>query len=246
MEVMIGIIGGNGVAATNKLCTLIEEQLTLNGAFRDAHHPEMVIYQATQAPSRSMYLEGRGPAWIDDYVAIGKKLKACGCDELCMCCNTAHYAVNELAEKIGIKFVNLLDLVAIRCHKLNVKRVGMMCSDGLRKVGLYERRFAVHAPEIEVIYPDEAYQKFVTEGICGAKNKIRFEDYQQNPKHPFNCFMKVCEHLTKEKKVDAIVAGCTDICNVFSYKGSLVYVDSLKVLADYICNTNRYPVRCEQ
>ena len=106
---MIGVIGGNGVAATNKLCQLIEEKLTKNGAFRDAHHPEMLIWQATKAPSRSMYLEGRGPSWIEDYVEIGKKLKACGCTKLCMCCNTAHYAIELLQEQIGLPFYNLLD-----------------------------------------------------------------------------------------------------------------------------------------
>ena len=57
---MIGVIGGNGVAATNRLCQLIEEIGVKDGAFRDAHHPEMIIWQATQVPSRSMYLEGRG------------------------------------------------------------------------------------------------------------------------------------------------------------------------------------------
>ena len=40
---MIGVIGGNGVAATNKLSQIIEERLTQGGAFRDAHHPEMLI-----------------------------------------------------------------------------------------------------------------------------------------------------------------------------------------------------------
>ena len=76
---MIGVIGGNGVAATNKLCQLIEEDLTKNGAYRDVHHPEMIVWQATQAPSRSMYLEGKGPSWIEDYVNVGLKLKECGC-----------------------------------------------------------------------------------------------------------------------------------------------------------------------
>lgn len=234
---MIGVIGGNGVAATNKLCSLIEEQLTLNGAFRDAHHPEMVIFQATQAPSRSMYLEGRGPSWIEDYVEVGKKLKACGCDELCMCCNTAHYAVEELAEKINIKFVNLLDLVAKRCHELGVRKIGMMCSDGLRKVGLYEKRFAIYAPKVAFVYPDEEFQELVTKGICGAKSKIRFTNPQLEKYHPYNCFAYVCEHLRYDKGVDCIVAGCTDICNVYTPKGECddcKYVDSLRVLADYI------------
>ena len=49
---MIGVIGGNGVAATNRLCALVEEKMTNSGAYRDAHHPEMIIWQATQVPSR--------------------------------------------------------------------------------------------------------------------------------------------------------------------------------------------------
>ena len=64
---MLGVIGGNGVAATNRLCQLIEQKMTEVGAFRDVHHPEMIIWQATQAPSRSMYLEGRGESFIPDF-----------------------------------------------------------------------------------------------------------------------------------------------------------------------------------
>lgn len=108
---MIGVIGGNGVAATNKLLQLIEEKYTRNGAFRDCHHPEMIIWQATQAPSRSMYLEGRGESFLEDYIRIGKRMKSCGCDTLCMCCNTAHYFVSQLEESIGIKFINILEEV---------------------------------------------------------------------------------------------------------------------------------------
>ncbi len=79
-----------------------------------------------------MYLEGRGPSWIEDYISIGQKLRDCGCTELCMCCNTAHDAVEELQAQIGIPFVNLPDLVALRCRELGAARLGMMCSDGLR------------------------------------------------------------------------------------------------------------------
>ncbi len=235
---MIGVIGGNGVAATNRLCQLVEEKLTREGAFRDAHHPEMIVWQATQAPSRSMYLEGRGPSWIEDYVEIGKKLKACGCTKLCMCCNTAHYAIDLLQEQIGLPFINLLDSVAQRCRELDARRVGMMCSDGLRKVGLYEKRFKDVAPDIELVYPVEDYQRLVTLGICNAKNEIRFNNPETTEDHPFNCIMKVCNHLIDDKMVDCIVAGCTDIRNIFNcpkeLREKVLYVDSLEVLANAI------------
>ncbi len=236
---MIGVIGGNGVAATNRLCQLIEEKLTREGAYRDAHHPEMIIWQATQAPSRSMYLEGRGPSWIEDYVEIGKKLKACGCTKLCMCCNTAHYAIDILQEQIGVSFINLLDLVAVECKRFGIKKVGMMCSDGLRKVGLYEKRFSEIASDIELIYPDKEYQSKVTLGICNAKNIKRYLPLD-NPLNPSSLFCEVINHLTVDKGCDGIVAGCTDINPVFKQdslggaNSRVCYVDSLEVLAEKI------------
>ena len=86
----------------------------------------MVVWQATQIPSRSMYLEGRGESFIPGYVEVGRRLKDCGCTELCMCCNTAHYAIEELQKEIGLPFINILEEVAKACDRDGFKRVGMM------------------------------------------------------------------------------------------------------------------------
>lgn len=230
---MIGVIGGNGVAATNRLCTLVEEMKTKAGAFRDAHHPEMIIWQATQVPSRSMYLEGRGESFIPGYVEVGRKLKECGCTELCMCCNTAHYAIDELQEQIGVPFINLLEEVAKEANRQGAKRIGMMCSDGLRKFKLYDKWFEKVNPEMHLIYPDDDMQKLVTLGICNAKNTKRYAP--ECEEYPEKLFSKVCDCFV-EQGVDCIVGGCTDINAVFcpnNWKNAS-YVDSLTVLADRI------------
>lgn len=121
MHEIIGIIGGNGVAATNKLCELIENRLTMQGAYRDMHHPEMIIWQVTQAPSRSMFLEGRGESFIPEYIEIAQKLEACGATRLCMCCNTAHYVINEISEKINIPFIDMIEAVVVRIKQSGKK-----------------------------------------------------------------------------------------------------------------------------
>lgn len=230
---MIGVIGGNGVAATNKLCQLIEEMGVSNGAYRDAHHPEMIIWQATQVPSRSMYLEGRGESFIPGYVSIGKKLKECGCTELCMCCNTAHYAIDELQEQIGLPFINLLEEVAKEANRLGAKRIGMMCSDGLRKIRLYDKWFERVNDEMHLIYPIDEMQKLVTLGICNAKNSKRVDP--EDDEYPEKLYTKVCNHFL-EQGVDCIIGGCTDINAVFfpaEWKG-FTYIDSLFVLSKVI------------
>ena len=232
---MLGIIGGNGVAATNRLCQLIEEKKTRDGAYRDDHHPEMIVWQATHVPSRSMYLEGKGPSFIEDYVRIGRQLKKLGCEQLCMCCNTAHYAVDELSEKIGLPFINIMDEVAKEVNKHGCKYVLVMCTAGLRKFHLYERSFAKYAPDVVVTYPTDDIQEWVTKGICNAKNTFRFSDPNKEMEHPFNWFSKVCDYYRKEGMVDCIIGGCTDISNVFSPQyDDVLYIDSLDVLAEYI------------
>lgn len=244
---MIGVIGGNGVAATNRLCQLVEDKVVKAGGFRDCHHPEMIIWQATQVPSRSMYLEGRGESFIPGYIDIGKKLKECGCDEICMCCNTAHFFIDELQRGIGLPFINLIELVALKIKSTGVKKVGLMCSDGLAKVKFYDTVFGKICPEVEIVYPDSEYQKLVTKGICNAKNLHRLSS-ETDENSPSYCFDMVVNYLIFRGGVDCVVAGCTDINNVYFWKNTncakVSYVDSLEVLAEYITDKNKFLPNC--
>ena len=231
---MIGVIGGNGVAATNKLCELIEELYTRDGAIRDGNHPEMLIWQATQAPSRSMYFEGRGDSFVDDYIRIGSMMKACGCNTLCMCCNTAHIVTDVLEKGIGLPFINLLDEVSKTIANYpNIKKIGIMCSDGLRKFDTYTKHIKGFTPDVEVVYPNDKYQVLMTKGICNAKNINKYKDVS-NEEHPYSVFTKIVDHL-KSKGCDCIVAGCTDMRSVYKYNlKDIIYIDSLEVLANTI------------
>lgn len=232
---VVGVIGGAGVAATNKLCELIEISYTRGGAFRDCHHPEMIIYQATQAPSRSMYLEGRGPSFIEDYVAVGEKLKAAGADMLCMCCNTAHYALPILQEKIAIPFINMIDEVVRQCAKTGKQKFGIVASDGCLKGKVYETGFSKLFPTAQLVFPDSEHQKMVTKAICNVKNTHRF-DPVGSAERPQTLLDEVYDHLMKHG-AEVVVMGCTDIRVGYEKTNSNV-IDSLEVLADKIIEIN--------
>lgn len=225
----IGIIGGAGVAATNKLNELIELELTKNGAFRDSHHPEIIVWQATQVPSRSLYLEGKGKSFIPEYIDIAKKLKYCGADKICMCCNTAHYAIEEISYKARIPFINLIDNIAFKVKRLGIKNVGLIASDGCLKGKVYEKYFDKICPEVKIVYPNKQYQSLVTKGICNIKNMHRFDDLnsKQNP----SLIFKQVENYLINKGVEKIIVGCTDI-RVSYYNEQ--NIDSLEILKDLI------------
>lgn len=221
---MIGVIGGNGVAATNRLCEMIERKLTAAGAFRDAHHPELLVWHATRAPSRSMFLEGRGPTWIPDYVEIAKTLRALGCAYGCMCCNTAHYAVGQIAEESGLEFLNLLELTAASVRAL--PECELFCSDGARKFDIYASAFAKCAPGTRLRYPTEARQRRVTETICAVKTAKRFSGEARD----------MLLRLVDEAECP-VVLGCTDLRVALAVDENLpsrVAADSLECLADRI------------
>lgn len=232
---IIGVIGGAGVAATNKLCELIEQKFTKDGAFRDCHHPEMIIYQATQAPSRSMFLEGKGPSFIEDYVSVGNKLKNAGADMLCMCCNTAHYALPILQEQLQVPFINMIEEVALACKRTGKQKFGLAASDGCLKGKVYETYFSKVFPEAQLIYPDDDFQKLVTKGICNVKNTHRFGplDSEERPQHIFDT---VYQHLI-DKGAEVVIMGCTDI-RVDYVTDKTNVIDSLTILSERICSLN--------
>lgn len=227
---IIGIIGGAGVAATNKLNDLLEEYFTQNGAFRDAHHPEIIVWQATKAPSRSMYLEGKGESFIQDYVSIAKRMKQCGANKICMCCNTAHYAIDVISKEADVVFINLVEECVKKISLMKgVNTVGLVASDGCLKGEVYEKYFEKLCPGIKIIYPNDYYQNLVTKGICNTKNNHRFDSIDSEER-PANLFNKVRKHL-KEKGSDVIIMGCTDI-RVDYYNSE--DIDSLEVLKETI------------
>ena len=150
-----------------------------------------------------------------------------------MCCNTAHYAIEELKEQIGLPFINVLEEVAKACNNLGAKRIGIMCTDGLRKIGLYDKYYERVNPEMQLVYPNEDMQRLVTLGICNAKNTKRNDPSSEE--YPTKLYTQVCDWFMQQN-VDCIVGGCTDISAVFSPLNwrNLNYLDSLKILASVI------------
>jgi len=232
---IIGVIGGAGVAATNKLNCLIEEFLTVNGAYRDFHHPEIISYQAVNVPSRSMFLEGKGESFVPGYIQVGNKLKSVGADILCMSCNTAHYAIEELQREIGLPIINMVELTILKvANNYPDAKVGLIASDGCLLGNVYEKYFIKHLPDAKIIYPNQVMQKEVTRGICNIKNSNRFlaEDHPDRPK---KIFRNICNYLA-ESGAEIIVLGCTDIAVDFipSDYNRVIIIDSLTVLANSI------------
>ncbi len=236
---ILGVIGGAGVAATNKFCELLEVKITKNGAYRDFHHPEMIVYQATNTLSRSMFLEGKGDSFIPSYIDIAKKLKSIGANELCMVCNTAHYAIDEIEKKVAIKFINVIKNTLLKVKKHKKQNIGLIASDGCLAGKVYEKYFAEILPNAKIIYPDINMQQYVTKGIVNIKNIHRF-NVIEDKNRPKSIFKEACRHL-QDNGAEIIILGCTDIRVDFSQEDyrECIIVDSLEILVESVYENYR-------
>lgn len=235
MKHIFGIIGGAGVAATNKLLELIEITNLQSGAFRDMHHPEMIILQATQAPSRSMFLEGRGPSYIAEYLEAVNKLQSAGATKIAMCCNTAHWGINQLRIASTIPFIDLIYEVILKVKETKKKNIGLIASDGCLKGKVYEAYLDSLSSDTRVIYPSDKLQKNITRGICNIKNKSRLLP-EDNPDRPRNIFTNIASDMF-EAGADLLIIGCTDIRVDFQCPHGAI--DSLEVLAQCITRESK-------
>lgn len=229
---MLGIIGGAGVAATNLLQTRLEQSFTQAGAFRDAHHPEILIFQATQVPSRSLYLEGRGPSFVPEYQRIARKLEAAGASLIAMCCNTAHAAHADIASAVGVPVLHLIDEMVRRVASSPAQTIGLMASQGCVLSGVYQERFSALCPDKVLVLLDPQQQGLVTRGIVNVKNACRFAPTDSSER-PANLFGEVIAQL-RHQGCDGVILGCTDIAVDLDVEldYGVALFDSLTILAD--------------
>lgn len=229
---VIGVIGGAGVAAGALLARMLEEKATRMGAFRDAHHPELLLWQATSTPSRSLFLEGRGPDFTPDFVRIARHMKSCGADAFCMVCNTAHYSADAIAQEAGLPLINMIQALfdGVRRAQPGCRKVGVLCSEGSRDQRVFDR----YAAGLDLIYADAEAQPWITAGICGVKNRQRFLP-PDHPERPKQLFRRACDWM-RAHGADVVALCCTDMAVDFDGRDwdGLPVVDSLEALADAI------------
>ena len=229
---VIGVIGGAGVAAGARLVTYLEERVTQLGGYRDVHHPEMILWQATSTPSRSLFLEGRGPDFTPDFIRIVRHLKSCGADAFCMVCNTAHHSAAAIEKVAGMPLIDMIQALfdTIRVRHPGRMKVGVFCSEGSRD----KRVFDGYAKGLELIYADSHAQQWITAGICGVKNQNRFLPVE-HPERPKRLFQRAADWM-KAQGAEVIASCCTDIAGDFDGRDyqKLPVEDSLDALADAI------------
>ena len=149
----VGILGGMGPQAT---ILLMQKVLAAVQAADDADHIPLIIDQNPQVPSRIRHvIEGRGDDPGPVLAAMAKGLVAAGAEALAMPCNTAHHYAGSVKSAVGVPFLDMVDLSVTKAAGLAGfdGKVGILASPAVRKIGLFDARFAKYG--VQPIFPSD-------------------------------------------------------------------------------------------
>jgi len=141
-----GIYGGVGPLSH----TLFEQQVLdagrRRGAASDQDHPVWLLASGSSTPNRMGSLSGEGEPAEPHLRHFSRLLEAAGADVLFVICNTAHAYHAAVQSTLRIPWVHLMDITVEAILRLlpDVRRVGVLGTDGTLATRLYEDALARH------------------------------------------------------------------------------------------------------
>lgn len=147
----LGIAGGLGPAAT---AYFYETLLNLTYAEKDQDHIDTVLLSFPSVPDRSAYLTGKSAeSPLDGVTEILKTLDVLGVDYIAIPCVTIHKLFDELVKGIKTPVINIISETAAALAAMDIKKAGIMATDGTVKTSLFQAEF--EKAGIEAVYPEK-------------------------------------------------------------------------------------------
>jgi aspartate racemase len=220
----IGVLGGMGPEATNRLCALITE---LTPVSKDQDHIPVITFNNSLIPERVGAIAGKTKSPLPEMIRTARVLEQAGADMLLMPCNLAHYFIDEVQREIRVPLLNMIEETVkhVVARYPNVRKVGLLASTQTIKHGLYHRSFA--QSQRDVLSPEASEQESkVMEAIYGPEGiKCGHKDV------PRAMLMEAALKLA-EAGAQLMIAGCTEVSLVLE-RGLLPFpvVDPMEIIA---------------
>ncbi len=218
---IIGIIGGMGPLATCDLFKKIIEKT--KNAKCDQEYIHVCIDCNTNIPDRTEAILNGGKNPVPEMVKSGILLESMGANVLVMPCNTAHYFYDKITPFLNIPLLNMPEETAKKLKQKDVKKVGLLATDGTIKSNVYHR--ALEKYGIEALTPSAAQQKSVMDiiynGVKAGNQNIDLTD-----------FYAAIDSLLK-KGAELLILGCTELPVAFDiFHIDRPVIDATSVLAE--------------
>lgn len=217
-EALLGVMGGMGPLATQLFYKMV---IDMNEAHCDQDHLNMIIFNHASMPDRTKaILKNDTEDLYAKLLADAKLLEELGADYIAIPCNTSHFFVDRIQEKIKIPIINMIKETINEIDKKVVK-VGILATDGTIQTGLYQK--ACEQVGFIPVIPSEQCQKLIMKIIYdGIKDggEIEMSDFEQ------------IDRELREEGCDCGIMACTELsCFKETYHIGEYYLDAMNILA---------------
>jgi len=213
---LLGIIGGMGAQAT---ACFYEKLHSLQSVVVEQDYLDILLYSKPSIPDRTAFITGKSPENpLDSLITAARTLETAGVSCIAIPCITSHYFYDELARKVDVPILNLVEETAAFLSERNVRNVCLLATDGTVKGKIFDSAFEKHG--ISFCVPENEDQSKLMELIydikCGAAISPDVLD-------------EIKSKILKEG-ANAIVLGCTELC--IAVKNTPNTINTLDVLAE--------------
>lgn len=217
---IIGILGGMGPDATVELMRRV---IGATPARDDCDHVHLLVDSNPNVPSRIAALIDRtGPSPAPELVRMARRLEAAGAGALALACNTAHGYADDIRAAVGIPLIDVIALTAeaVAAMTLPRRRVGLLASTAVDRLGLFER--ATAAQGIALVTPAEQSR------LMGVIKAVKRGDRGRNCRYRF---ASVARDLMNDQ-VDVLLIACSELSVLTdSLDEAAPCIDTLDLLA---------------
>ncbi|WP_331129309.1 aspartate/glutamate racemase family protein [Longimicrobium sp.] len=215
---MLGVLGGMGPIASAAFVRDIYDQCAVR---REQETPRILLYSDPTVPDRTeALLSGADDTVLEPITRLLELLAGLEATEIVMCCVTAHALLHRLPTKLRARVVSLVEL-ALREAIRRGERQLMLCTDGTRRLRVFENHPLWSDAKELVVLPDEGDQKAVHCLVYRLKGGAPAEPVRED-----------VAAMLRKYQTGSFIAGCTEMHLLWPGAGpAWSCVDPLRLIA---------------
>lgn len=221
-EKVIGIIGGMGPEAT---IDLFQKIVKATPARTDQEHLRILVDCNPKIPDRVKAIFEQAENPLGPLIATAQNLERSGAGLLLIPCNAAHYYHGEVARKVSVPVLNMIEETARYCRRKfpYLEVFGLLAGSSTVALGLYSKAFEKVGKEI--LNPRPETQDKVMNCIYEIKAGNLGAQVREE-------LLQVARELV-EAGAQGVLLGCTEVPLVLQ-DGDLPvpFIDPTRVLAE--------------
>jgi len=206
-ERILGVLGGMGTyAGLNFVNNFLKEWQAIYQIKKEWDYPHFILDNNCKLPSRVRHILYKEKSPLSGMIKSIKKLKNAGANVVVIPCNTAHYFLGRIRDKVNIEVLDMIDLLFKYLKQKKIRNIHVLASEGTILANLY----GGYNKNIKVKYAED--KEILRKVIEDVKNNDITEETIIN-------FKKLLD------KKSYNVLGCTEF--------PLIYFQNIRLFDDY-------------